>query len=156
MDNRSPGQSVLLPFLLTVVLAGNNAIAVKFSNAQLPPFFGAAIRFFFAALILFGVMLVLRLPFPRGRSLQGALVYGILNTGINYALMYWALQYIPAGLTMVLLALVPLLTFIFAWVHKQELFQWKALFGALLALGGIGLIARDQVIANTPLLPSWQ
>jgi drug/metabolite transporter (DMT)-like permease len=153
MNTRSPDRSVLLPFLLAVLLAGNNAIAVKFSNAELPPFFGAAIRFFIAALILFGLMLVMHLKLPRGRDLQGAMIYGILGTGVNYALIYWALEYIPAGLSMILLALTPLLTFIFAWAHKQEPFQWKALVGALLALGGISFIARNQINSNAPLLP---
>jgi drug/metabolite transporter (DMT)-like permease len=105
---------VLIAFVFAVFLAGNNAIAVKFSNAEIPPFFRAAIRFFLASLILFGLMLVLRLKIPSGSSLKGAIIYGILNTGINFALMYQALLYIPAGLAMILLALVPLLTFIFA------------------------------------------
>jgi drug/metabolite transporter (DMT)-like permease len=153
MNTRSPDRSVLLPFLLAVLLAGNNAIAVKFSNAELPPFFGAAIRFFIAALILFGLMRIMHLKLPRRRDLQGAIIYGILGTGVNYALVYWALEYIPAGLSMILLALTPLLTFIFAWAHKQETFQWKALVGALLALGGISLIASNQISSNAPLLP---
>jgi drug/metabolite transporter (DMT)-like permease len=153
MNTRSPDRSVLIAFLLAVVLAGNNAIAVKFSNAELPPFFGAAIRFFIAALILFGLMLVMHLKLPRGRDLQGAMIYGILGTGVNYALIYRALEYIPAGLSMILLALTPLLTFILAWAHKQEPFQWKAVVGALLALGGISLIASNQISSNAPLLP---
>jgi drug/metabolite transporter (DMT)-like permease len=152
MDTRTPDRSVLIPFIFSILLAGNNAIAVKFSNAELPPFFGAAIRFILASLILFGIMLILRLPIPRGRSLQGAMIYGILSTGLNYALMYRALEYIPAGLSMVLLALTPLLTFIFAWAHKQEKFRWTAPIGALLALGGIAIIARDQINSNVPLL----
>ena len=153
MESKTPDRSTIIAFILTVLFAGNNAIAVRYSNAELPPFFGAAARFAVAAVILFGLVLILRLPLPRGRSLQGAMIYGILSTGLNFALMYWALEYIPAGLSMVILALTPLLTFLFAWAHKQEAFRWKALFGALIAIAGIGIIAWDQLSSNAPLLP---
>jgi len=153
METKSPDRSTLVAFFLTVLFAGNNAIAVKFSNADLPPFFGAASRFAAAAIILFALVLILRLALPRGRGLQGALIYGTLNTGINYALLYWALQYIQPGLSMVILALTPLLTFLFAWAHRQEAFQWKSVAGAILALVGIGIIAWDQLSASAPLLP---
>jgi len=153
METKNPDRTTLIAFALTVLFAGNNAIAVKFSNVELPPFFGAAIRFALASIILFIIVLVFRLPLPRGRSLMGAIIFGTLGTGLNYALLYWALEHIQAGLSMVILALVPLLTFIFACVHRQETFSWKALFGALLALLGIGIIVREQLSADIPLLP---
>jgi len=153
METKTPNRLVLIAFVLTVIFAGNNAIAVHYSNVELPPFFGAGIRFFLASLILFAVVLATRLPLPRGRSLQGVLIYGILGTGLNYAFLYWALEHIQAGLSMTILALTPLLTFLFAWAHRQEAFHWKALFGALLALTGIGVIAWEQLNLNAPLLP---
>jgi drug/metabolite transporter (DMT)-like permease len=153
METKNPDRTTLIAFALTVLFAGNNAIAVKFSNVELPPFFGAAIRFALASIILFIIVLVFRLPLPRGRSLMGAIIFGTLGTGLNFALLYWALEHIQAGLTMVILALVPLLTFIFACIHRQETFSWKALFGALFALLGIGIIVWEQLSADLPLLP---
>src|SRR5688572_20088800 len=108
----------LLAFVVSTVLAGNNAIAVRFSNQELPPFFGAGLRFGAAALILFGVVAALRLPLPTGRSLTGALVFGSLQYGMSYALMYWSLQQVPAGMFQVVLALAPLFTFVLAIAHR--------------------------------------
>jgi drug/metabolite transporter (DMT)-like permease len=153
MDTKTPNRLVLIAFAITVLLGGNNAIAVRYSNAELPPFFGAAIRFSLAAVIMFFLVLILRLPLPRGRSLQGAMIFGILSIGLNYALVYWALEYIPAGLNMVILALTPLLTFLFAWAHGQEKFRWQALFGAFIALAGISVIAWSQLSAKAPMIP---
>ena len=153
MDTRTPDRLTLLAFTLTVLFAGNNSIAVKYSNTELPPFFGAAIRFGIAALIFIILIPAFHLKLPRGRNLMGAVLYGILGTGLNFALIYWALEYIPAGLSMVILALVPLLTFLFAWAFGQESFRWEAILGASLALFGIGIIAWDQVNANVPILP---
>jgi len=59
-------------------------------------------------------MAVLRLPLPRGRALTGALLYGTLNFGAAFALAYYALVRLHAGLGQTLLALVPLATLLLA------------------------------------------
>ena len=153
METKIPARSVLIAFVLLILIAGNNAIAVRFSNVELPPFFGAAVRFSAAALILFLIVIILRLPLPRGRGLLGAVIFGVLGAGLNVALLYWALENVQPGIAMVVLALVPLLTFLFACAHQQEVFSWKALFGALLAVFGIGIVFREQLNANVPILP---
>lgn len=152
MQGKRPERLTLLAFIVSTILGGNNAIAVRFSNVELPPFSGAAIRFAAAALILLLIVLALRLPLPKGRSLVGVLVFGALQFGISYALMYWSLLKVPAGLFQVVLALVPLFTFFFAIAHRQEAFQWRILVGGLLAVSGIAIVFRGQLIANVPLL----
>jgi drug/metabolite transporter (DMT)-like permease len=153
MNKKYPGRWVLFAFTLSVLLAGNNGIAVKFSNIELPPFFGAAIRFAAAALILFLGVLVGRLPIPGKRGIFGAAIYGLLGAGLNIALLYWALEYVQPGIATVVLALVPLLTFLFACLHRQEAFSWKVLSGGLLAVFGTGMVFREQLNASVPLLP---
>jgi drug/metabolite transporter (DMT)-like permease len=49
-----------------VVLGGFNAVAVRFSNRELEPFWGATLRFALAAVVLFGVVVWRRVPLPRG------------------------------------------------------------------------------------------
>jgi drug/metabolite transporter (DMT)-like permease len=92
------------------------------------------------------------LPLPKGRSLIGALIFGALQFGISYALIYWSLLQVPAGLFQVILALVPLFTFFFAIAHRQEHFQWRVLIGGLFAVGGIAIIFSGQLIDEVPLL----
>jgi len=152
MQTNRPERLTLIAFIISTILGGNNAIAVRFSNVELPPFFGAGVRFTAAALILFLVVLALRLPLPKGRSLIGALIFGALQFGISYALIYWSLLEVPAGLFQVILALVPLLTFFFAILHRQETFQWRVLAGGLLAVGGIAIIFSGRLVDDVPLL----
>jgi drug/metabolite transporter (DMT)-like permease len=152
MQENRPERLTLIAFFVSTILGGNNAIAVRFSNVELPPFFGATVRFAAASLILFLIVLALRLPLPKGRSLTGALIFGSLQFGVSYALMYWSLLQVPAGLFQVILALVPLLTFLFAIAHRQETFQWRILAGGLLAVGGIAIIFRDRLVEDVPLL----
>ena len=151
MQNKGPERLTLLAFIVSTILGGNNAIAVRFSNAELPPFFGAAIRFAAASLILFVIVVALRLPLPGGRSLVGILIFGALQFGISYALIYWSLLQVPAGLFQVILALVPLLTFLLAMLHRQESFQWRLLLGGLIAVSGIAVIFWDGIKADIPL-----
>ena len=152
MQSNRPERLTLIAFIISTILGGNNAIAVRFSNVELPPFFGAGIRFAAASQVLFLIVLLLRLPFPNGRSLVGALIFGALQFGVSYALIYWSLLQVPAGLFQVILALVPLLTFLLAIAHRQESFQWRVLIGGLLAVGGIAIIFSNSLIDNVPLL----
>jgi drug/metabolite transporter (DMT)-like permease len=106
------------------------------------------LRFFLASTILFVVILVSRLRLPRGKALSGALIVGSLQYGFSYAFIYWSLLEVPAGLFQVILALVPLMTFLFAILHRQEDFEWRILVGGLLAVAGIAIIFRDQISAE--------
>lgn len=146
-----PDRLTLLAFGGAVLIGGLNFVAVRQSNAELPPFWGAAARFGLASLLLFAFAVVSRVPLPRGAALVGALVYGVLGFGAGYAFAYWALVEVPAGLASVLMATVPLLTFFLAIAHGLEAIRWRALAGGLLALGGIALVFRDQLGLAVPL-----
>lgn len=148
MEGKRPARFTLIAFVVSTILGGNNAIAVRFSNVELPPFFGAAIRFAAASVLLFLIVLALRLPLPKGRSLAGALLFGGLQFGVSYALIYWSLLQVQAGLFQVVFAVVPILTFVFAMAHRQETFHWRILVGGLLAVGGVTVVFRDQLNAN--------
>jgi len=124
-------------FLLMVVFAGGNPVAVRFSHSGLPPFWGATLRFIGAAAIFWIIVLVRRIALPKGRALVGAIVYGLLSVGAAYAGLYWGLIRAPAGLAGAMLALVPLLTFLFAWLHGVEAFRWRGLIGVVVATVGI-------------------
>lgn len=146
-----PDRLTLGAFAALVLIGGVNAVAVRFSNAELAPFWGAAVRFFAAALPLLLYLVARRLPLPRGRAFTGVLIYGVLNFGLSYAFAYWGLRDAPAGSAMLALATVPLLTFLFAAVHGVERFRWPGLLGALVAAGGIAVVFVDQLGAAVPL-----
>lgn len=148
-----PDKLTLLVFLLLVVQGGSNAVAVRLSNQEMAPFWGAAFRFLLAAVIFWLIVLIWRIPIPQGRALRGAAVYGAFNIGLFFALMYWALLNVTASMAMVVLALTPLLTFFFAWGHGLEAFRWRGLLGALMAFGGIVIAVGDQLGSTLALLP---
>ena len=97
-------------FATAVTLGGSNFLAVRLSNRELDPFWGAGLRFSLAASIFVLIVLALRLPWPRGRQLILTIANGLLGISIFYALMYWALVRVTAGMATIVLALVPLVT----------------------------------------------
>ncbi len=146
-----PDRGTLTAFALLVLLGGSNAVAVRFSNLELPPFWGAAIRFAAAALIFWIIAFGRRIPLPKGRALTGALLYGLLSVGASYAFIYWGLVRLQAGLTMVVLTFVPLMTLFFALAHGLEPLHWRGLIGALIAIAGILLGVGGSLGTSVPV-----
>lgn len=139
-------------FFSVVLIGGSNFVAVRFSNAELPPYWGAALRFLPAGVLLCVAMAIWRIPIPRGSSLRDATIYGALNFGASYAFAYYGLVDAPAGTAAVILATVPLFTLALVALHGQEAFSTKRLIGGVIALVGIGLVFREQLSASVPLL----
>jgi len=144
---------ILLAFAAVVLLAGSNIVAVRFSNRELDPFWGAGIRFLGASLILWALVAMGHHALPRGRALGGALVFGVLSFLIAYAFFYWGSQEVPAGLGGTIMASVPLLTALLAAAHRLEPLRLRGILGAVIALGGIavmssGALAGDVSVAS--------
>jgi drug/metabolite transporter (DMT)-like permease len=147
------GERVALASFVTMsVLAGGNAVAIRFSNRELDPLWGASLRFALAAALLLMAMATLRLAVPRGRALFGAVVYGTLTFGAAFALAYYALVEIHAGFGQTLLALVPLATLLLAVAQRQERLRAGAVIGALIALVGVAVMSQAPLRESLPLL----
>lgn len=133
----TPGGLTLAAFAGAVTLGGANFIAVRFSNRELDPFWGAGLRFGVAALLFILIAIVFRLRWPRGRQLVLTMIYGLLSLAISYALLYWALVRVHAGVASVVLAVVPLVTLILAVAHGMEKLRLQAIVGSVLAIAGV-------------------
>jgi drug/metabolite transporter (DMT)-like permease len=153
MAEHVPDRRILAAFCGVVLLAGSNIVAVRFSNRELEPFWGAAIRFLGASAILWLLVLRGRYRLPTGRSLVGPVVYGLLSFALAYAFFYWGSQEVPAGLGGTIMASVPLLTVFLAAAHRLERLRLRSVGGALVALAGIavmssGALAGDVRVAS--------
>ena len=148
-----PDPIALLLFVTCVLLGSGNFLAVRFSNLELPPLWGAGLRFGLAASIFVVIALSSRRPWPRGAQLGQTAALGLLNFGLFFALMYWALLHVTAGVATIVTATVPLLTLLLAVTQRLERFRPRALVGGLAALLGIGWMAFSPAALAVPLLP---
>ncbi len=148
----SPDRLTLAAFAALLAIGGLSAIAIRAGSGELPPFWGAFLRFGTAALLLFVVAGAARLPFPRGRALAGTVLFGALGFAASYALFYWGIVDVQAGLAQILMSLIPLFTLLFAVAHRVEVLTARALAGTILAAAGIAVVSTEQLSLAVPLV----
>lgn len=153
--------TVLAAYVAVMLIWGTTWAAIKIGVEAVPPFVFALERAIAVAIVLTLVALVLRLPFPRDRrTLAAASVAGVFNTGLAWALIFWAEQFVPTGLVAVFGATAPVWTaFLAHFLVRGDRLSWLKI--AALGLGLVGTavlvaspIMRDgaDVIAATVLL----
>jgi drug/metabolite transporter (DMT)-like permease len=149
----SDGDRVTLAaFVAGAVLGGGNAIGIRFSNRELDPLWGAALRFGLAAALFAVLIVALRLALPRGRALVGSLVWGLVQFGATFGLTYYALVELHAGFGQILLGLVPLMTLLLATAQGQERLRLAALGGTVMALAGVAVMSSAPLRDSLPAL----
>jgi drug/metabolite transporter (DMT)-like permease len=142
---------VALAFLSMIILFGVNFVAIRISNRELEPFWGAALRLTLAAFVLLSIAAILKIRMPRGKALLFSIVYGVVTFGINFALLYWALLEVSSTLAAVVYAGIPILTLLLAISTGLERFRWAGLAGGVIAFAGIALIFREQLNTGAPV-----
>jgi len=147
-----PDRATLAAFVVLVVLVGTNFVAIRFSNRELAPFWGAGTRFAMAAVLFMAIVAVRRIALPHGAALAGALLFGLLDIAAFFGLGYWGLVRVPAGQGAVIGALLPLVTLFLAVAHGLERLSWRALAGAVLAIAGVAVVSGEQVRGDVPLI----
>lgn len=145
-----PDVRTLAAFSALVLLIAGNPLAVRFTNKEIPPLYGAGTRLAVAAVVFFGYVLVRRIKLPHGRDLRGALLFGAVQFGLGFGLGYWALVRVPAGIAGVILAAIPLFTLAFAVASRVETPTIRGLIGALVSIAGISVILGGGSAASVP------
>ncbi|MHB9032164.1 MAG: DMT family transporter [Anaerolineae bacterium] len=138
-------------YVLLIILAGANTVMVRITNRSLPPFWGAGSRFLMASAAFFCLMLIQRIPFPRGRDLVGALAYGLVQFGLGYGFTYLALGALSADMLGIILASVPLFTLFFAVLAHIERFRILALVGGIMVVAGMAFVFSEGFGRSIPL-----
>lgn len=145
-------KSTFAAFMIAVIVLGVNFVAVRFSNQELPPFWGAALRFMIASLLLFGIVRLRNISLPHGAALTGAVLFGLFSFAISYAFLYWGLTRVSSGMASVMFATIPLVTQLIASLIGQERLTWKGIFGATIVIAGIAVVFIEQLKFDVPLI----
>ncbi|HEX9437221.1 MAG TPA: DMT family transporter [Candidatus Limnocylindria bacterium] len=146
---------VLIAYVAQVAIWGTTWGAIKIGVADVPPWIFAFDRSVLVSLALTSVALAFRLPFPRGRrTLALVAVSGSINSGICWALIFWAEQFVPSGLVAVFGATAPIWTALLAHFLVRGDRLSAAKVGALaLGFGGVAaLVGTSGEISGGPAL----
>ncbi|MEJ2540911.1 MAG: EamA family transporter [Gemmatimonadota bacterium] len=138
---------VLLAFLAVYLIWGSTYLAIRWAIETIPPFTMAGIRFLVAGAILMLWARLRGMPAPNRLQVRDGIVVGaLLLLGGNGAVV-WAEQWVPSGLTSLLIATVPFWMLILDWVwtggRRPAPASWLGLawglFGVWLLVGRGGM-----------------
>lgn len=151
-DNSNLDRRTLAAFVVAVIFLGVNFVAVRFSNQELPPFWGASFRFIIASILLFSIVRLRNIPLPQGAALTGAALFGLFSFAMNFGFLYWALTRVSAGMASVMFATIPLITQLIASLIGQEKLTWRGILGAVIVIAGISVVFIEQLKFDIPFL----
>lgn len=89
--------------LLLALIWGASFVSIRIALDEISPLTTVAHRTFWAMLVLWAVVAIMRLPLPKDPKTWGAfLIMGLLNNVIPFGLMAWGQLHIESGLTSIL------------------------------------------------------
>lgn len=127
-------------FLLGLIW-GASFLTLRIALDEIPVLTAVLHRVFWAMLVLWAVVLVLRLPVPRNPGIWAAfLVMGALNNVIPFGLMAWGQLHIESGLTAILNATTAIFgVLVAALVFADERLTWRKAIGVGIGFCGVVL-----------------
>ncbi|HUS67508.1 MAG TPA: DMT family transporter [Kofleriaceae bacterium] len=140
-------------FTFVVVLFGLNFPIMRVCNRFIPPFYGAGLRFGIAAVLLVTFVLVRKIPWPKGKALTAAVLWGLIAYGGAFGCLFFALSMMNAAPVAVLFATAPLFTAIFMTVLGVEKLTVRKLLGSGAAVVGSAWIYRQGLTIDVRPLP---
>ncbi|MEP7372041.1 MAG: EamA family transporter [Chitinophagaceae bacterium] len=122
---------IILAFSAIYIIWGSTYLAILFVIKDIPPMLMSGLRFLAAGIILFGWCCWKGQKLPGYSSLIKNSVCGILMLVGGTGAVAWSEQYLPSGLTAVIVTTVP---FWFVLLDKQK---WSFYFSNKMIIGGL-------------------
>lgn len=121
---------------------GATWVAIKMGLEGAPPFYSAAFRFIAATVVLAGMVAIGRRRLLTDRRALGwTLLSGVFMYFGSYAVVYYAEQFIAAGLAAIIFATFPFFVAIGAHFHLQgERLNWLKIIGLIIGFSGVVVI----------------
>ena len=86
-ETRGPAQYAA--FCGMCLIWGTTFLVIRVGNEAVAPVWAATLRLVIAAALSGAVALATGSQWPRGEALRGIAVFGFLNLGVNFVLLYW-------------------------------------------------------------------
>jgi len=154
MDSQSPSKSPkpthYAAFAGMSLIWGTTFLVIRIGNESVPPLWGATLRLILATALNALIAFLTRARWPRGSALRGIALFGFLNMGVNFVLLYWGEQTVPSGIAATLYATTPVTTGIFAWMLGLHALDRGRMLAALTGLAGVALIFSGELTHGAP------
>jgi len=151
--NRPARWKILSAFAIIYLVWGSTFLAIRIGVHEVPPFLLAAMRFTLAGVALLGWTLSRGERPPTARQWLSISILSLLMFVLDYGLLFWAEQFVPSGLSAVMLATIPAFTALFeiALLRTQKLTIRLAL-ALVVGIAGVAvLVSRALNLGGTPV-----
>jgi len=141
----APLVGLIAAFAIIYVVWGSTYLAIRFAVETMPPFFMASLRFLIAGGIMYAWLLARGEAKATKRQILTCGTSGILMLVGGNGLVCWAEQFIPSGITALIVGTAPLWIVMVGWLaFKESAPGGKVIVGLLLGLVGVGLLANPS------------
>lgn len=138
----------LLAFIVCAAIWGSTFLVIRYSNDAVPPLWGCCLRFVLAFVLLSGLALAMKHPFPKGDALKASLLYGFMEFGVSFPLLYYGEATLGSGLAAVQYAVCPVTALFAARELGMEKLSRTKLIAGLTAFLGVGVVHWNEVVAG--------
>ncbi|MBN2227180.1 MAG: EamA family transporter [candidate division Zixibacteria bacterium] len=136
-----------LIYIMLCLIWGSTWLAIKIGLEDSPPLWSAGLRFVIAAIILFIINSIKRVPYPRDwKTIRTVAFPGIFMYSLSYMLVYWGETHIGSAMMAVLYTTFPFFVAAFAAIMlKDERLSPLAWGGLVIGFGGVIVIFFDSL-----------
>lgn len=147
--------SVILAFITVCIIWGSTYLAIRFVIETAPPFFTAGTRWAIAGVLLYCVTRLRGASRPSRAHWISAFVIGGLMLLGGHGAVVWAEQWIPSGLTSILVATVPLWVTLVEAVNYRKRPEAMVLIALMVGFLGVILLAEDMPTLSGGMMGSF-
>ncbi|WAC02424.1 EamA family transporter [Lacinutrix neustonica] len=150
MPKLSSKALIIVAFFAIYVIWGSTYLLNKIAVTALPPFFLAAIRFFCASLLIFGISKIMKLDLSiTKRQFINSVIVAFLFLVYGNGVFVWALKYIDSGFGALLASTQPLFVLLLMRLMDNKRMQTKSLVGVSLGIIGMYLlVSQRELVTN--------
>jgi drug/metabolite transporter (DMT)-like permease len=142
---------VVLVWWLACLAWSSTWLFIRLGLREIPPLTFASLRLAIALAVLAPLAWrAARAASLTRRDLQRLAATGLLLLGVNYALVFWGVQFIPSGLGAILQATSPVFALGLGWLLGSETVTLAKVLGLTAGLAGIVTIFGAQARMSGP------
>lgn len=142
----APTRRAYFAWAVVCIVWGTTYLAIRLALESIPPLLMAGFRYSTAGLAIIAVLAGRGEPMPSVRSWGPITVMGILLLGLGNGGVVWAEQYIPSGLTAVLIGTAPFwMVGIDALFPEGDALSARRIAGLAVGFGGIVLLVWPEL-----------
>ncbi len=162
VDEAPSTTSVVAAFTAVYLIWGSTYLAIRFAIETIPPLCMAAVRFLVAGSVLYAWARARGAPRPELRQWRDAAVVGTLLLGVGNGGVVVAEQWVPSGLTALLVGSVPLWMVLVDWGWGSRVRPGLRVgvgvlagfvgMGVLVGSPGVGAGGRQELVGGLVLI----